>query len=40
MAALKEVPFGAYYGSVDSTPLFVVLAGLDWQARATITAPA
>ena len=26
MAALKEVPFGRYYGSVDSTPLFVVLA--------------
>jgi len=27
MAALKEMPFGRYYGSVDSTPLFVVLAG-------------
>jgi glycogen debranching enzyme len=27
MAALKEVPFGRYYGSVDSTPLFVLLAG-------------
>jgi glycogen debranching enzyme len=27
MAALKEVPFGCYYGSVDSTPLFVMLAG-------------
>jgi len=26
MAALKEVPFGRYYGSVDSTPLFIVLA--------------
>jgi glycogen debranching enzyme len=26
MAALGEVPFGLYYGSVDSTPLFVVLA--------------
>jgi len=26
MAALKEVPFGRYYGSVDSTPLFVLLA--------------
>jgi glycogen debranching enzyme len=26
MAALKEVPFGRYYGSVDSTPLFSVLA--------------
>jgi glycogen debranching enzyme len=28
MAALNEVPFGLYYGSVDSTPLFVLLAGL------------
>ena len=28
MAALKEVPFGLYYGSVDSTPLFVILVGL------------
>ena len=28
MAALREVPFGHYYGSVDSTPLFVMLAGL------------
>ncbi|HEY1471635.1 MAG TPA: amylo-alpha-1,6-glucosidase [Candidatus Acidoferrum sp.] len=27
MAALKEVPFGKYYGSVDATPLFVLLAG-------------
>ena len=27
MAALKEVPFGCYYGSVDSTPLFLMLAG-------------
>jgi glycogen debranching enzyme len=27
MAALGEVPFGLYYGGVDSTPLFVVLAG-------------
>ena len=26
MAKLKEVPFAAYYGSVDATPLFVVLA--------------
>lgn len=28
MAALNEVPFGLYYGSVDSTPLFVLLAGI------------
>jgi glycogen debranching enzyme len=27
MAALQEVPFGKYYGSVDSTPLFLILAG-------------
>ena len=28
MAALREVPFAQYYGSVDSTPLFVLLVGL------------
>jgi glycogen debranching enzyme len=27
MAALREVPFALYYGTVDSTPLFVLLAG-------------
>jgi glycogen debranching enzyme len=27
MAALREVPFGRYYGTVDATPLFVMLAG-------------
>src|SRR5215218_3472585 len=27
MARLGEVPFGKYYGSVDSTPLFIILAG-------------
>jgi glycogen debranching enzyme len=27
MAELHEVPFGRYYGSVDSTPLFGMLAG-------------
>ena len=26
MAALREVPFGRYYGSADATPLFVMLA--------------
>jgi glycogen debranching enzyme len=31
MAALGEVPFGRYYGSVDATPLFVLLAGLYWE---------
>ncbi len=28
MAELGEVPFRRYYGSVDSTPLFVMLAGM------------
>jgi glycogen debranching enzyme len=27
MARTGEVPFGRYYGSVDATPLFVILAG-------------
>ncbi len=27
MAMLNEIPFGCYYGGVDSTPLFVALAG-------------
>jgi glycogen debranching enzyme len=27
MARLGEVPFGRYYGSVDATPLYVMLAG-------------
>ncbi len=31
MAALREVPFAQYYGSVDSTPLFVMLAGLYFE---------
>ncbi len=31
MAALGEVPFGRYYGSVDATPLFIVLAGAYYE---------
>ena len=31
MAALHEIPFGLYYGSVDATPLFVLLAGLYFE---------
>lgn len=27
LATLREIPFSKYYGSVDSTPLFVLLAG-------------
>jgi glycogen debranching enzyme len=34
MAALQEIPFGSYYGSVDATPLFVALAGAYWQRTA------
>lgn len=34
MAALGEIPFGRYYGSVDSTPLFVLLAGAYLQRTA------
>jgi len=31
MAALDEIPFGRYYGSVDATPLFVMLAAAYFQ---------
>ena len=34
MAALGEVPFGRYYGSVDSTPLFVMLAHAYYERTA------
>lgn len=27
MAAVGEIPFGRYYGSIDATPLFLLLAG-------------
>jgi glycogen debranching enzyme len=36
MAELQEVPFGRYYGSVDSTPLFVALAGAYYDRTADI----
>jgi glycogen debranching enzyme len=32
MAALGEVPFGRYYGTVDATPLFVMLAVAYFEA--------
>lgn len=32
MANLGEVPFARYFGGVDTTPLFVVLAGHLWRA--------
>jgi glycogen debranching enzyme len=34
MAQLREVPFGLYYGSVDSTPLFLLLAASYYQRTA------
>jgi glycogen debranching enzyme len=34
MARLGEVPFGRYYGSVDATPLFIILAGAYWARTA------
>ena len=34
MAALGEVPFGRYYGSVDATPLFIILAGAYYERTA------
>ena len=35
MANLGEIPFGAYYGSVDATPLFVLLAGRYYDRTGT-----
>lgn len=34
MATLGEMPFGRYYGSVDATPLFVLLAGAFYERTA------
>lgn len=34
LARLGEVPFAKYYGSIDSTPLFVALAGMYWRYTA------
>jgi glycogen debranching enzyme len=36
MAILGEVPFGRYYGSVDSTPLFVLLAAAYYERTADL----
>ncbi|HZZ94562.1 MAG TPA: amylo-alpha-1,6-glucosidase [Usitatibacter sp.] len=41
LADLGEIPFGRYYGTIDATPLFVVLAGEYYQRttdRATLEA--
>ena len=37
LAALGEIPFGRYYGTIDATPLFVVLAG-EYHQRTADTA--
>jgi glycogen debranching enzyme len=37
MAALHEVPFGRYYGTVDATPLFIMLAGAYYARTGDIT---
>jgi glycogen debranching enzyme len=36
MAILKEMPYGRYYGSVDATPLFVLLAGAYYERTADL----
>jgi glycogen debranching enzyme len=36
MANTGEIPFGRYYGSVDSTPLFVMLAGMYLDATGDV----
>jgi glycogen debranching enzyme len=36
MARLHEVPFGRYYGSVDGTPLFLVLAAAYYERTADL----
>jgi glycogen debranching enzyme len=36
MARLGEIPFGRYYGSVDATPLFVLLLGLYYERTADL----
>jgi glycogen debranching enzyme len=36
MALTREVPFARYYGSVDATPLFVMLAAAYWRRSADL----
>jgi len=36
MAALGEIPFGQYYGTIDATPLYIVLAGRYFERTADI----
>jgi glycogen debranching enzyme len=37
MAALREVPFGRYYGSIDSTPLYLMLAAAYYERTGDLT---
>ena len=37
MANTAEIPFKEYYGTIDATPLFVMLAGMYYQHTADIT---
>src|SRR6201988_1644393 len=37
MSVMNEVPFARYYGSVDSTPLFVMLAGAYFRRPANLS---
>src|ERR1700752_1562461 len=37
MSVMNEVPFARYYGSVDSTPLFVMLAGAYYRRTANLS---
>ena len=36
MAELREVPFGRYYGTIDGTPLFIVLAAAYYERTADL----
>ena len=36
MAGLREVPYKQYYGTVDATPLFIVLAGAYYKRTADL----
>src|SRR5690606_22249637 len=37
MVALREVPFGRYYGSIDSTPLYLMLAAAYYERTGDLT---
>ena len=36
MARMREIPFGRYYGSVDATPLFILLLGMYYERTADL----